>query len=57
MNKNLVKCKACGAEIAKNANTCPNCGRNRTFEKPGVWIGIIIWCAAILCLMKACSVF
>lgn len=22
----IVKCKTCGAEIAKTANRCPNCG-------------------------------
>ncbi|APM41188.1 hypothetical protein BS101_04085 [Clostridium kluyveri] len=27
-NKNLVKCKVCGADIAKNAPKCPHCGED-----------------------------
>lgn len=23
---NMIKCKACGKDIAKNADRCPNCG-------------------------------
>lgn len=26
MKKKMIKCKSCGAEIAKTANRCPNCG-------------------------------
>ena len=52
-----VKCKACGEMIAKNANTCPYCGANLVFRKPGVWFGLVLWCLAIVCLMKACGVF
>lgn len=28
-NKNLVKCKACGADIAKGVKKCPHCGKDQ----------------------------
>lgn len=56
MAKKLVDCPVCGEKIAKNANVCPHCGANLVFRKPGVWIGLILWCVALFCLMKACSV-
>ncbi|WP_049759117.1 zinc ribbon domain-containing protein [Clostridium kluyveri] len=28
-NKNLVKCKACDADIAKSAKKCPHCGEDQ----------------------------
>ncbi|APM37425.1 hypothetical protein [Clostridium kluyveri] len=28
-NKNLVKCKACGADIAKSAKKCLHCGEDQ----------------------------
>lgn len=39
--KKLVKCKTCGAEIAKSAKTCPNCGARQH-------IGVYIACAIIV---------
>ena len=47
----------CGGDVAKNANICPHCGGNLTFRKPGVWVGLILWIAALFCMMKACGVF
>lgn len=29
MEKNLIKCKVCGKEVAKNAKSCPNCGKDQ----------------------------
>lgn len=55
--KKMIDCPACGEKIAKNANQCPHCGANLTFRKPGVWVGLILWVVAIICFMKACSVF
>lgn len=51
----MVICKTCGAKIAKNANVCPNCGANLTFKKPGVIIGLVVWCIAIFLFFKGCS--
>jgi len=28
-NKNLIKCKACGADIAKGVKKCPHCGKDQ----------------------------
>ena len=47
----------CGGDVANNANICPHCGGNLTFRKPGVWVGLILWIAALFCMMKACGVF
>jgi len=57
MKSKLKKCKACGAEIARNANVCPKCGANLVMRKPGVIIGLVIWIVAMFCIMKACGVF
>lgn len=45
----LVKCKACGHEIAKSAKICPNCGQKqgapflvKLFLYPLIFIGIIV---------------
>lgn len=45
MANKMIKCKACGAEIAANAKVCPNCGaKNKKpfFKKPVFWIFIVI---------------
>lgn len=55
MNSKMIKCNVCGADIAKNANKCPNCGANLVFRKPGVWIGLILWCVALFFMVKACG--
>ena len=57
MKKKLKACPICGRDIAKNANICPHCGGNLTFRKPGVWVGLILWIAALFCMMKACGAF
>ncbi len=55
-SKRLAPCKVCGEEISKSANVCPHCGENLVFRKPGVWVGIILWCVALFCFFKACDV-
>jgi predicted amidophosphoribosyltransferase len=52
----LTKCPVCGENIARNANVCPHCGANLVFRKPGVWIGLILFVAALFCMFKACSI-
>ena len=39
-NNNLIKCKACGESISKNAKVCPNCGEPA--PKPSKWRGPLI---------------
>lgn len=50
--KKMVKCKACGADIAKTANRCPNCGaRQHTLALTACVVIIVITifsCCAIL---------
>lgn len=44
-NKNLINCKTCGGEIAKNAKSCPSCGaKNKKpfYKKWWVWVIIIL---------------
>ena len=50
MNKNLITCKSCGKEIAKNAKACPSCGDKNTkpFYKR-VWF--IVLCIFIVISM------
>ncbi len=46
----LVKCKSCGAEIAKSAKTCPQCGAKRKRSVLGVILvvlGVLIVIGAI----------
>ena len=46
----LVKCKTCGAEIAKNAKTCPGCGaKNKKpfYKKWWFWAVVVIICVAL----------
>lgn len=39
-NKKLTTCKACGAQIAKSAKTCPQCGAKN--KKKHVFLGIVL---------------
>ncbi len=44
MATNLIPCKSCGKEVAKNAKSCPNCGqslRMGSLGKLGVFIAIV----------------
>lgn len=42
-NKNMIKCKTCGTEIAKTAKTCPSCGvKNKIPIYKRVWFWAII---------------
>lgn len=41
----MVKCKTCGADIAKNAKVCPNCGAKN--KKPPVALIVIVAIFAI----------
>lgn len=46
----LVKCKTCGAEIAKNAKVCPGCGaKNKKpfYKKWWFWVVVVIVCIAL----------
>lgn len=38
----LVKCKECGAEISKKAETCPKCGANRKSKHYGCGTLIVV---------------
>ena len=39
-NKKLTTCKACGAQIAKSAKTCPQCGAKN--KKKHAFLGIVL---------------
>ena len=54
MNKKMTKCKTCGAEIAKSAKTCPQCGAKQT-NKPLLVVGSVLLIAALLCVVVALS--
>lgn len=42
MSQKLVKCKACGEEIAKSAKTCPHCGaKNKKHTALGIVLIVI----------------
>ena len=43
----LVNCKSCGAEIAKDAKSCPNCGAKNKKGHPVV-IGILIFLVLVI---------
>lgn len=43
----LVNCKSCGAEIAKDAKNCPNCGAKNKKGHP-VAIGILIFLVLVI---------
>lgn len=53
----LVKCKTCGAEIAKSAKVCPKCGAKQHVGALSVCAVIIVvtLCAVIAILTKSCS--
>ncbi len=45
MNNNLITCKACGHELAKNAKACPQCGaknKKPIYKKWWFWIAIVV---------------
>lgn len=49
----MIKCKTCGADIAKSAKTCPHCGAK---NKPGAFrviLGTIILLLGLLVLIGA----
>lgn len=54
MNK-LVACKTCGAEIAKSAKVCPNCGA--TQKKRHVVLGIVLLIIGLIMFAAAISIF
>jgi len=43
----LIKCKACGADIAKNAKTCPNCGAKNKKGNPILGVLLLLVAVAI----------
>lgn len=51
----LVTCKVCGANIAKNAKTCPSCGAPRKKSAARIVFGIIIAVFGFLLLFSAVS--
>lgn len=53
----LVRCKTCGAEIAKTARFCPNCGAQQHVGALSACAVIIVitLCAIIAILAKSCS--
>ncbi len=48
--KKLVKCKTCGAEIARDAEVCPNCGRKikKPIYKRAWFIILVVLLIAVL---------
>lgn len=50
MSQKLVKCKACGEEIAKSAKTCPHCGAK---NKKHTALGIVLIVIGILVVIGA----
>jgi RNA polymerase subunit RPABC4/transcription elongation factor Spt4 len=38
----LVDCSACGAQVSKNAKSCPNCGEPRTTEEQKIFLTVIL---------------
>lgn len=49
MGKKMVRCKACGAEIAKSAKTCPQCGAKQ-HQAVGAICAIIIVITIFACV-------
>lgn len=54
VSQKLVKCKSCGAEIAKTAKTCPQCGAVR-HNGAKIACTIIAIVTIVLCVAVACS--
>ena len=52
MNNMLTTCKACGAEIAKNAKACPHCGSPN--KKP-IYKKWWFWLIVLFILCSSCS--
>ena len=50
MSKKLIKCKSCGADIAKSAKTCPHCGAK---NKKNTALGIILVIVGVLLFSAA----
>ena len=53
MKNNLIRCKACGATMAKSAKSCPKCGaKNKKpfYKRVSFWLVIVI-----VLLMVSCS--
>jgi len=48
----LIKCKSCGTEIAKSAETCPKCGAKYVHEdlisKLFFWLFVVPLCLSII---------
>lgn len=45
----IVKCKACGAQIAKTARVCPHCGAKSKKKAP--WVAYIVCFFLLVCLL------
>lgn len=53
-----TQCKVCGAEIAKNAKTCPNCGaknKKPIYKRVWFWLLIVIVVLVIIVIIVACA--
>lgn len=50
MSNKLVKCKACGAEIAKSAKTCPQCGAK---QKKHTVLGVVLLVLGVIIVIAA----
>lgn len=56
MKSKLTVCKVCGAEISKDATSCPKCGaQNPIVKKAGKTAGIIILVAIVLIIIVAAT--
>ena len=53
--KKLVKCKSCGADIAKSANRCPNCGAKQKKHIFLITLLIVLFCIAIIAVLGSSS--
>lgn len=49
----MVKCKACGKEIAKSAKVCPNCGKKN--KKSKLLLGLLIIVVAVIVIAAGAS--
>lgn len=50
--KRTIKCKDCGAEMARSAKACPNCGSRRRYQAIMGWcvLFVIVWFALMYSL-------